>query len=114
VGFAPLSDIERPPGLSTVTRKVHPPPFEPNVATVVVPTGKNEPDAGEELIGGTGFPFSSTEAWPQSPVVVGAAKVTIAPLWPGSALTVIFCGQVITHGVVVTVVVELARSFPGF
>ena len=52
----------------TVTVKVQvPPPIEDVAVTVVVPTGKNDPDAGVAV------------TVPQEPVVVGAGKVTAAP-----------------------------------
>lgn len=52
--------------------------------TVVVPTGKNELDAGEQVI------------VPQSPVLDGE-YVTIAPHWFRSFDRVMFDGQVITQ-----------------
>ena len=54
--------------------------------TVVVPFGKNEPDAGEHV------------TVLHTPVVVGAAYVTTAPHWFASLLTVTFAGHVIPHG----------------
>jgi hypothetical protein len=53
-------------------------------ATVVVPTGKNEPDAGEQLVVTPG----------QLSAAVGA-KVTTAPHWSGSLHCVMGAGQVI-------------------
>jgi hypothetical protein len=53
--------------------------------TVVAPTGKNEPEAGEHATS------------PQVPVVVGA-KLTIAPHWFGSFGCVMLSGQVIEQG----------------
>ena len=50
--------------------------------TVVVPTGKNEPDAGVQVI------------VPQSPVGVGRGYVTTAPHWFGSFVWVTLAGQV--------------------
>src|SRR5258708_36469446 len=55
------------------------------VVTVVVPTGKNEPDAG------------LAETTPQVPVVVAPGKVTTAPHWFGSLFTVTFAGAVTVH-----------------
>lgn len=53
--------------------------------TVVVPTGKNEPDAGvqEDVRPG------------QLSVTVGSGKLTFVPLEPGSTKTVMLAGQVI-------------------
>ena len=67
----------------TVTVKLQDGP-EPEVAhvTVVVPTGKKEPDAGEQVI------------VPQEPVVLGAGYVTTAPHWFESLGCVMFAGQV--------------------
>jgi hypothetical protein len=53
--------------------------------TVVVPTGKKEPEAGEHT------------TVPQVPVVVGALYVTTAPHWFGSFDLMMFGGQVIVH-----------------
>src|SRR6266511_2730256 len=59
----------------------------PSVAvqvTVVVPVGKNEPDAGAHTkLTGSG----------QLSVAVGAGKVTTAPHWPGSLSFTIWAGQ---------------------
>ncbi len=67
--------------------------------TVVVPTGKNEPEAGEQT------------TVPQVPVVVGALYVTTAPHWFGSLLCVLFAGQVIVQGAVpVTVTVKVQEA----
>jgi hypothetical protein len=54
--------------------------------TVVVPFGKNDPDAGEQA------------TVPQPPPVVVGANVTTAPHWFGSLPLVMFAGQVIVHG----------------
>lgn len=51
--------------------------------TVVVPFGKKEPEAGEQVI------------VPQLPEAVGAGYVTVAPHWFGSFDLVRFAGQVI-------------------
>jgi hypothetical protein len=53
--------------------------------TVVVPTGKNDPDAGVHVIGS------------HVPVVVGAGYWTTAPHWLGSLETVMFDAHVGTH-----------------
>ena len=53
--------------------------------TVVAPTGKKDPEAGEQTIA------------PQVPVVAGALYVTAAPHWFGSFDLVMFAGQVIVH-----------------
>ena len=54
--------------------------------TVVVPTGKKEPEGGVHV------------TVPQVPVVVGAAYVVTAPHWLGSFDLVMFAGQVMVHG----------------
>ena len=56
----------------TVTVKVQVGPADEVQVTVVVPFGKNEPDAGEQVI------------VPQVPELVGAGYVTTAPHWLGS------------------------------
>ena len=61
--------------------------------TVVVPTGKNEPEAGLQL------------TVPQLPVVLGA-KLTFAPHWPAAFGTTILAGQVIVQASI-TVTVKL-------
>jgi len=53
--------------------------------TVVAPTGKKEPEAGEQI------------TVPQVPVVAGALYVTAAPHWFGSFDLVILDGQAIVH-----------------
>lgn len=64
--------------------------------TVVVPTGKDEPDAGAQV------------TVPQEPVVVGE-NVTVAAHWPGALFTVILAGQLIVQlCVTVTVKLQLA------
>jgi hypothetical protein len=68
--------------------------------TVVVPTGKNEPEAG-----------TAATVTPGQLSVAFTAKFTTAPHWLGSLLTVIFAGQVITGGCTsftVTVNVQVA------
>ena len=50
--------------------------------TVVIPTGKNEPEGGEQVI------------VPQLPLAEGE-KVTTAPHWFGSFVLVMFAEQVI-------------------
>src|SRR6476660_138517 len=77
--LAPLSEIERAPGLSMVTWKLTAGPVWAVQITVVVPTGKNEPDAGLQLIAGIVSPFSPVVVVPQSPVPVGVVYVTTAP-----------------------------------
>jgi hypothetical protein len=57
----------------------------PVTTTVVVPTGKNDPDAGLAL------------TTPQFPVKVGAGKLTMAPHWSCVFVAVIFAGHVRTH-----------------
>jgi hypothetical protein len=69
----------------TVTVKVHEATVSVHV-TVVVPTGKKDPDGGVHVI------------VPQSPVDVGAGKVTTAPHWFGSLLCVTLAAHVMTHG----------------
>ena len=59
--------------------------LRPVAVTVVVPTGKKEPDAGLVL------------TVPQFPVKVGAGKLTFAPHCPGVFDTVILFGQAIMH-----------------
>jgi len=71
--------------------------------TVVVPFGKNEPDAGEHVAGG--------ELLEQFPLTVGAGYVTTAPHWLGSFDLVMFAGHVMVGGCVlftVTVNVHVA------
>ena len=68
----------------TVNVQVGPAPLVE--VTVVVPTGKNEPEAGELVTG------------PQIPLMVGPAKLTTAPHWFGSFGTVILDGHVIEQG----------------
>jgi hypothetical protein len=72
--------------LTTVTRKLQLGPPETVEFTVVVPTGKNDPDAGE------------AETVPHVPAVSAAEKVTIAPglFCASTALvpTVMLSGQV--------------------
>ena len=64
-----------PVASSTVMLKLHmPPPVSEVAVTAVVPTGKNEPDAGVEVTD------------PQSPDDVGSLKVTCAPRWPPSVV----------------------------
>ena len=55
--------------------------------TVVVPTGKKDPEAGEYVIVGAGLP------------VALAAKLTVLPQESTPLLTVILAGQVITGAV---------------
>ena len=70
----------------TVTANWQVCPLVVETLTVVVPTGKNVPDAGALV------------TVPQLPVVTGE-KLTTAPHWPGVMLTVIGCGQVSVHAV---------------
>ena len=65
--------------------------------TVVVPTGKNEPEGGEQLVVAPG----------QLSEAVGGGKLTTAPHWFGSLPCVMFAGQVIVGGCVsLTVIVN--------
>jgi hypothetical protein len=59
--------------------------LRPVTTTVVVPTGKNDPDAGLAL------------TTPQLPVKVGAGKLTIEPHWFEAFVAVIFAGHVTTQ-----------------
>src|SRR5579862_805805 len=56
--------------------------------TGVVPTGNMLPDAG----------VATTLATPQLSVLVGIAKLTIAPHWPGSLVTVMSAGRMAEGG----------------
>lgn len=67
----------------TVTVNEHCAPSAVQV-TVVVPRGKNDPAAGEQVI-----------VPPQGVVTEG---LTTAPHWPGSLGTVMLSGQIIVHG----------------
>src|SRR5678815_2999635 len=69
----------------TVTVKLEVAPEVVEMFTVVVPTGKNDPDAGVTL------------TTPQVPPVVGAGKVTTAPHWFRSLDIVMLAGGVIAH-----------------
>ena len=69
----------------TVTVKLQVVPICDVQVTVVVPTGKKELEAGEQV------------TVPQVPVVVGA-KVTTAPHWFESLACVMFAGQVSAQG----------------
>jgi hypothetical protein len=73
----------------TVTAKEQlPPPTEDVIVTVVVPTGKKEPEAG--------FPVTV----PQLPFAMVSPKVTIAPglpPWMVFVATVMLGGQLSTH-----------------
>ena len=67
--------------------------------TVVVPTGKNEPEAGLQV------------TVPQEPVAMGA-KVTTAPHWFVSLHLVMFEGQDIVHAMqVLSKIVILAEEW---
>ena len=57
-------------------------PAEEVHVTVVVPTGKNDPEAGEQVI------------VPQLPLGVGAVYMTTAPHWFESFAWVMLAGQV--------------------
>jgi hypothetical protein len=73
--------------LLTVTVRLHAGPSQAEVqVTVVVPTGKTEPDGGEQVTG---------KLVPTASITVGAWKVTTAEHWPGSAEVVMSFGQVI-------------------
>ena len=63
--------------------------------TVVVPSGKNEPEAGLQA------------TVPQAPLVAGAAKATMAPCWFGVFPTVKLEGQVMVQAAGVVVKVSL-------
>ena len=67
----PLSEIVNAPGLFTVTWKLTAAPEFALHNTVVVPTGKNDPDSGLQLMAGMVSPFSPVVGDPQSPVPVG-------------------------------------------
>src|ERR1051326_3714596 len=54
--------------------------------TVVMPTGKKEPEAGTH------------DTVTQLPLMVGAGKFTTVPHWPGVLVTVTLEGQVRVHG----------------
>jgi len=69
----------------TVTVKLAVVPAVVVMFTVVVPTGKKDPEAG------------LTPTIPQVPDVIGAGKFTTAPHWFGSFATVILAGAVIAH-----------------
>src|SRR5262245_1618649 len=111
----PLSEIERAPGLSTVTWKVTAAPVCAVQNTGVVPTGKNDPDGGLQVIAGMVSPFSPVLVVPQKPVPVGVVEVTTAPACPASALTVILSGVESWQGAFVTFtsVVTLLFSATG-
>jgi hypothetical protein len=81
---------------STVTVKVQLGPSEKVLVTVVVPTGKKEPEGGLFV------------TVPQSPVIV-LVKFTIAPHWPTAFVTTMLLGHVSVHGTTVMVKVQLAE-----
>jgi hypothetical protein len=90
--------------LLTVTVNMQVDPALDVQVTVVVPTGKNDPEAGEQV------------TVPQSPVVVGAEYVTTAPHCPGVLFTVTFAGQVRTQllaALTVTVKMQVASGLLG-
>ena len=68
----------------TVTVKLHCAPSEVLQSTVVVPTGKEDPDGGEHVTG---------IALPQASRAAGE-KATTAEHWPEAAEATIFGGQV--------------------
>jgi hypothetical protein len=69
--------------------------------TVVVPTAKNEPEAG-------------VQATVPQPLVVLGAKLTLAPHWPGPLATTMLLGQVIAQTpVTVTLKEQLAVFVPS-
>ena len=79
--------------LAEASRAVH--------VTVVVPTGNDDPDGGAQLAVTPG----------QLSAAVGAAKLTIAMVWPAGTLVTTFAGQTIAGGSVsltVTVNEQLA------
>jgi hypothetical protein len=84
----------------TVTVNVHVAAVPVEQLTVVVPTGKNEPEAGEQVI------------TPHSPVDVGAGYSTTAPHWPVVLPTVIFAGQVIVQTAITCTVKEQVAVLP--
>ena len=70
----------------TVTvKEQEPPPVEDEQLTVVVPTGKLDPDAGVHV------------TVPHEPLVVGAAKVTTSEPLPSESVTRILAGHVRVH-----------------
>ncbi|MED3574136.1 hypothetical protein P4452_17940 [Cytobacillus praedii] len=68
--------------------------------TVVVPRGKNDPDAGVQTVVAPG----------QLSITVGSGKLTNAPLLPGSLNTVISSEQVIIGGSESTIVIVKEHS----
>ena len=81
-------------GLITVTVNVQVGPSQAVVhVIVVVPTGKTEPDGGEQVTG---------KLVPKTSITVGVGYVTTAEHWPDGATVVISLGQLIvakTRGV---------------
>src|SRR5438132_7728998 len=94
--------MDSPPGLSIVTWNVQASPVLAVQITVVVPTGKKDPETALQLTV-AGVPPSPV-GWPQSPDVPGLEKFTMAPAWPASALCVMFSGQLNTQGATTTAV----------
>lgn len=80
----------------TVTVKPQLGPAAVEQATFVVPTGKKEPEGGEQVI------------VPQ-PEVAAGAKLTFAPHWPGALFTTMFAGHEIVHASA-TVTVKLHEA----
>jgi hypothetical protein len=85
----------------TVTVKLQLGPACVLQVTVVVPTGKNEPDDGLQV------------TVPQPPPEVVGEKETTAPHWPGSLFVVMLDGQVIEHGTTVTVNEHVVSGLSG-
>lgn len=85
----------------TVTEKLQLGPACVLHVTGVVPTGKNEPDAGAQV----------TVPQP-APAVVGV-KVTLAPHCPGLLPVVMSLGQVIVQGTTVTVKEQVLSGLSG-
>src|SRR4026209_460749 len=81
-------------GTATVNEQVG--PNELLAVTVVVPTGKNDPDGGLLL------------TVPQSPVIV-FVKVTIAPHWPTAFVVTMFVGQMSEQGTTMMVKVQVVE-----
>src|SRR5688572_1642860 len=80
---------------STITRKELVTPSVLVNVTVLVPIGKKDPLVGEKT------------NWAQSPVVIGGAKFTTAPHWPGSLFVMVLTVPIRKH-VFVTSIVTMA------
>ena len=84
----------------TVTVKLQLPPPGVVQVTVVVPTGKKDPEAGVHITA------------PQAGGAV-ALKGTVAPHWPAVLLAMMLAGQVIGHASTVTVNMQSASGLSG-